>query len=242
VGFSVVLAAVFLVNLWAAEQVPLPEYTVMRANTPIRVDGRLSESAWKHAPRLSPFLMWDGTGAPDITVCRMLWDNRYLYVAFECRDKKITAKFRRRDEPLYSSDDVVEVFLDAAGDLKHYAEVIVNPKGVLFDAYQVTNEAGDAPSISLLDWDMKACRVAAWIDRKAGVWTVELAVPFSSFPWQLSPPKGGSVWRAAVTRYDRPDPPSGELQHYAWSPPYRRGWPHVVGRFGKLVFSERAVD
>ncbi len=108
--------------------------------------------------------------------------------------------------------------------------MIVNPKGVLFDAYQVTNEAGDAPSISLLDWDMKACRVAAWIDRKAGVWTVELAVPFSSFPWQLSPPKGGSVWRAAVTRYDRPDPPSGELQHYAWSPPYRRGWPRCGGQ------------
>jgi hypothetical protein len=235
------------------KEVPLPEYTVLRAPGPIRVDGRLSEAGWQAAPRLSSFYTWDGGSAEDLTVCRMLWDDRYLYIAFECQDQDVVAKGRRRDEPLYATDDVVEAFLDPVGDLRHYAEVIVNPRGVLFDAYQVTNEAGDAPAISLLDWDMRDVKVAVRVqgsvrepnEPKAAAtgWTVELAVPFSSFPWQVKPPEEGSVWRAALTRYDRPDPAEGDLQHYAWSPPYRQGWPHIVDRFGRLIFSgQRAVE
>ena len=212
----------------------VPEYAVARAVGPVRVDGRLDERAWKSAPRMQAFATWDGKPAPDITVCRLVWDSRYLYVAFECKDDRVVAKCTKRDQPLYATDDVVEAFLDPEGALRHYAEVIVNPRGVLFDAYQVTNEAGDAPAVSLLDWDMKGCRAAA--SRTKDGWAVELAVPFSCFPWQVQAPKEGTVWRAAFTRYDRPDPKDGELQHYAWSPPYRRGWPHVVARFGKLVF------
>ncbi|MGQ9524214.1 MAG: carbohydrate-binding family 9-like protein [Armatimonadota bacterium] len=229
-----VLMLLAAASIVCADGVDVPEYEVVRAVGAVRVDGRLDDPAWKSAPRMPPFVTWDGGPAPDLTVCRLLWDSRYLYLGFECRDSHVVAKCTKRDQPLYATDDVVEAFLDPDGRLKHYAEIIVNPKGVLFDAYQVTNEAGDAPAVSLLDWDMKGCRVAT--SRTRDGWVVELAVPFSCFPWQIQPPKEGTVWRAAITRYDRPDPKEGELRHYAWSPPYRRGWPHVVARFGKLVF------
>lgn len=236
-GLAAVCSCLLL--LWAASatragSAEVPEYVITRAAGPVRVDGRLDEPAWKAAPRMQAFVTWDGKPAPDITACRLLWDSRYLYIAFECKDDRVVARCTKRDQPLYAADDVVEAFLDPEGTLRHYAEIIVNPRGVLFDAYQVTNEAGDAPAVSLLDWDIKGGRAAA--GRTKDGWSVEVAVPFTCFPWQVQAPKEGTVWRAAFTRYDRPDPKDGELLHYAWSPPYRRGWPHVVARFGRLVF------
>lgn len=227
----------------------IPTYVVQHTDQRISVDGRATEKCWQDAQRVPPLLMWDGKPAPDITECKLLWDDRALYVLFVCQDADIQASFRNRDEPLYQ-EDVVEVFIDADADEKTYMELIVNPLNTVFDNYLLCDPAINK-SASVVAWTCTGWTTAVKVDgtvrhpRKKDsseqadrCWTVEMRIPFATFVLTTGPsgkaPRDGDVWRAALTRYDRPD--GRNLMHYAWSPPYSRGWPHVTRRFGRLVF------
>jgi hypothetical protein len=216
------------------------------------IDGTLDEAAWRGAASTSPFLTWDGKDAGNPVDCRALWDDETLYFAFRCPDPNIVAVHAHRDQNLWEHD-VVEMFIDPEGDLRMYIEVIVNPLNAVFDAYQITNENRDAPAISLVDWDAKRMRTAVRLAGKVKKpeiepaepdreWTVEVAIPFDTFvKGRNLPPKTGDVWRLALTRYDGRDAVDPEYRHYAWSPPYRKGWPHVLRRMGFLEFSDEIV-
>ncbi len=230
----------------------VPSYTVHRTTGPIHIDGRLDEADWQHAGRVSPFRTWDDKPFSDDTEVKALWDDQRLYVAFRCRDSHIVAGKSERDDPIYSTDDVVEMFMDPEGTLKRYTEVIVSARNVVFDAYQITNAAGDAPDLMFRDWDAKRMQTAVHVEGRlktpgeaAGApdlqWTAEVAIPYDTWiKTQHSPPRDGDVWRAALTRYNRPNDQTPEW-HTAWSPPFKQGWPHIVARFGRLVFSSRPV-
>lgn len=230
----------------------VPGYTVRRTTGPLRIDGRLDEPDWRRAERVGAFRTWDDKPAPDDTDVKVLWDDHRIYFAFHCRDRHIVARPGPRDDPLWEADDVVEFFVDPEGTLKMYVEVIVSARNVLFDAYQITNATGDAPELMFKDWDAKGMQSAVRVegrlkrpgepaDNRDRAWSAEVAVPFDTFiRMKNRPPKDGDVWRAALTRYNRPDTSTPEW-HTAWSPPFRRGWPHMVSRFGRLVFSSRPV-
>ena len=115
-------------------ELPIPSYTVTRAAQAITVDGKADEKAWQQAERCSRFVLWNGKESADLTDCKLLWDDKALYVLFVCRDSDIQAKLKKHDDPLYS-EDVVEIFLDADADMKTYMELIVNPLGTTFDNY-----------------------------------------------------------------------------------------------------------
>lgn len=230
----------------------VPAYTVRRATGPIRIDGRLDEADWQRAERMSPFRTWDDKPAPDDTVVKALWDNERIYFGFLCRDSQIVAGKSQRDDPIYSTDDVVELFIDPEGALKMYTEIIVSARNVVFDAYQITNAAGDAPELMFRDWDAKRMQTAVHVDGRLKTpgepadgqdrsWSAEVAIPYDTWiKMRNKPPHDGDEWRAALTRYNRPDNQTPEW-HTAWSPPFRRGWPHIVARFGRLAFSSRSV-
>ena len=77
------------------------------------------------------------------TTARMCWDDKRLYVAFDCADKDILATMTKRDELLFH-EEVVEVFLEPSGDLKRYFEIEVSPRNVIFDA-TIINTSGHCP-------------------------------------------------------------------------------------------------
>ena len=97
-----------------AAAVEVPAYDVKRAASRIVVDGKPDDAAWKAASPLEFQFPWDKqTGAKQKTTARMLWDDEFLYVAYECEDADITAHFEKRDDPTYR-DDAVEIFINPA--------------------------------------------------------------------------------------------------------------------------------
>lgn len=242
----------------------IPTYVVKRTVDAITIDGVASEQTWRRARRVRRFVGWDGAEVPDLTDCKMVWDDHALYILFVCRDEDIQASHARRDDPLWE-EDVVEAFIDADGDGKTYVELIVNPLNTVFDNYLLRNPlkktgtkgVGEVhPQAMIVSWTCEGLTSAVTVDGTvrdpAGptgrdvdrCWTVEMRVPFSSFVLtsaaMCEPPRDGDVWRIALTRYDRPD--AGTFLHMAWSPPYQCGWPHETDRFGRAVFSAEPVS
>src|SRR5207237_413502 len=92
----------------------------VKTTTPPTIDGDLSDTAWKTAPKVETFLdQQTGAIATDQTVAYILYDDKYIYVAFACKDSqpdKITARETIRDYRYNNfdglSEDSVEVFFD----------------------------------------------------------------------------------------------------------------------------------
>ena len=102
--------------------------TAYRTDQPIQVDGHLEEAAWKFTAPLGPFLTDQLAGAARYpTYARLLWDDDYLYVAFECEDRDIQAGKTRRDQRLWE-DDVLIIVLDPDSDGKDYLSGIPHIK------------------------------------------------------------------------------------------------------------------
>ena len=58
---------------------PVPAYQVKRASTPIVVDGKLDDPAWKTAATIEFQFPWSQqTGAKQKTSARLLWDDQLL--------------------------------------------------------------------------------------------------------------------------------------------------------------------
>src|SRR5262249_46516062 len=63
---------------------PPKGYVCYRATTPITVDGRLDEAAWRDVPWTDSFVDIEGAANPPPrfrTRAKMLWDDEYFYVA-----------------------------------------------------------------------------------------------------------------------------------------------------------------
>ncbi|MBL8222571.1 MAG: carbohydrate-binding family 9-like protein [Bryobacterales bacterium] len=84
-----------------ATPAPAQSYEVHRAATKIIVDGKLDDTAWKRAATTELQFPWDQPGAKQKTVVRLLWDDDYLYAAYDCDDADIVAHFDKRDDPTY---------------------------------------------------------------------------------------------------------------------------------------------
>jgi hypothetical protein len=214
-----------------------PEYTCYRAAKPIVVDGRLDDASWQGAAAIP--LVWADSGAQprQPTTVRLLWDDQYLYVAFECQDDDIWGVTTERDKDIYNQE-VVEVFVDDDCDDHSYIEIEVNPLNAVLDLF-VLNRGG--PIRGLWGWDSPGLLTAVYVDgdpTRRGtadrLWAVELAIPMSDFMTAPHlPPRPGDVWHANVYRIDRAE--SGD-EYTAWSPPGRINY-HTPERFGRLVFS-----
>ena len=79
------LMLLLLCSAALAQDAPL-RYECRRATTPIRVDGRLDDAAWKDAPWTAAFVDIEGdakTRPRFQTRVKLLWDDRFLYIAAE---------------------------------------------------------------------------------------------------------------------------------------------------------------
>jgi Carbohydrate family 9 binding domain-like len=101
--------AILGVTVAAAQ--PFPRYDVRRADSPVVVDGRLDEPAWRRAKPTTKFhFNWWTSGDKEPTVARLLWDDTNLYAGYYCHDRHISATVTERHGPV-SLDDCVEIFL-----------------------------------------------------------------------------------------------------------------------------------
>jgi len=217
----------------------LPRYTCHRATGPIEIDGRIEEPAWGKAQAVTFQFPWEKASRLRCkTIARALWDDKDLYISFDCPDDPdLTARYTRRDDPTYE-EDTVEVFIMAdPNQPTSYIGLEMNCLGTLYD-YLVVQKRLYA------QFDLKGVRLKARIngtvnrsdDHDRG-WSLEVMIPLEDFK-ELTPrfpPKPGTVWRFNLYRLDGLEP---DRQYSLWSdvktpaPNY-----HVPGRFGYLVFA-----
>ena len=85
-----------------------PSYEVARTKAPIQVDGRLDEAAWQAAETFAFFHNRDGSPAPPelATVAKALYDDTYIYFAFDSTDPNAWSTRNERDLHLWEEEEV----------------------------------------------------------------------------------------------------------------------------------------
>ncbi|MBI5501160.1 MAG: carbohydrate-binding family 9-like protein, partial [Deltaproteobacteria bacterium] len=224
-------------------QYDLPATVVPQVNASITTDGRLDEPEWAVAAVLDPFVLAPDGAASDRVRARVLWNSRFLYVAFEVRDPLLVAQFSRRDDAIYD-EDAVQVLLDEDGDGADYYDYAASPTGVLYDCALAEPTKGEPKEFTATDF-----RAGVVLDGTANDaapdrgYTMELQIPFQALSkFKERSPRAGTTWRANFSVLDMPAlaaagaaPPRQE--GFAWSAPQVTNF-HVPRRFGELTFGE----
>ena len=114
-------------------------------------------------------------------------------------------------------DDEVEIFIDANGDGKTYAQILVN---------------GAGKKAEFLDQNATpiGTRVAAHVT-EGKCWELELMIPYKGLC--VKPPKPGDVWRINIVRQRLPTKQSGH-QLITWAPLEKSFF--EIQNFGPLKF------
>jgi len=222
---------------------PVPIYFCEQTHQPLTLDGRLHEPAWDEAESAGPFVNWDGTEPAAPTEAKMLWDRENLYLAVWGEDHDLRGHKLHHDDSLWEENEVVEWFIDAAGDGGAYLEFEVNPLNTVVDLL-LPGVGVLGPLAARKAWDSRGLRTAVALagtlndDQPDQGWTVEAALPLEDvIDAPHTPPQAGDVWRVNLYRVDQI---GEEVQFYAWSPTLTpRPNFHVPERFGKVMFMHR---
>lgn len=257
-----------MTTLPAQGQTPPPpkSYICYRAEKTISVDGKLDERSWKKAAWTSSFVDIEGDKKPlplQETRVKMLWDDRYLYIAAQIEEEHIWAYQDKKDQIVYLENDF-EVFIDPDGDTNNYYELEVNAINNTFDLFlpKPYRKGGRAQ----LKWDIKGLKSAVSVNGtlndakdKDKRWFVEIAIPFESLSTEnVKPiiPTDASEWRINFSRvnwqhevdqqgrYNRKrNAETGKIipeYNWVWSPQGIINM-HYPEYWGKLVFTGERV-
>ena len=183
-------------------------YLSPRVATPLIIDGRLDEGAWARAPWTERFVDIDGVRpVPLATRAKMLWDDRFFYIAAELEEPDLWATLTERDAIIFYDNDF-EVFIDPDGDTHAYYELEVNALGTAWDLLLARPYRDGGPALHA--WDIAGLQVGVQVrgtlnqpgDRDQG-WTLELALPWEVLKEAAPgrrPPREGERWRVNFSR------------------------------------------
>lgn len=220
-----------------APQQPLPEYRVPRASRAPVIDGKLDDEIWKAAPAVTLGSSMDGTPVQKKTTARILYDDKFLYVAFDSEDADVWGSLRKKDDPIYT-EDAVEIFIDANGDGKSYNELQVSPHNVNFDAAFVTRRSDLAEAMKWESGMKSAVTIRGTLDNDADKddgWTAELQIPLDKLmDVPRLPPQKGDSWRFNLYRLEHLVRRQ-QIEGQSFSPLFAGDFHHLP-RFGKLIF------
>lgn len=241
------------------------QYICYKTPQNLKIDGKLDEDAWQKASWTTEFVDIEGAKQPlplQATKAKMLWDDKYLYIAAKLDEKHLWSYQNKKDQVVFLENDF-EVFIDPDGDGHDYFELEVNPINNTFDLFlpKSYRNGGDA----LISWDIKGMKTAVYCNGTVNnpkdedqFWTVEIAIPFESVGMGLKVPlpKDLSLWRINFSRVEwqhevkngkyvrkaKADG-TGVLPEYnwVWSPQDAINM-HIPDRWGYLIFSDKKVS
>jgi hypothetical protein len=228
----------------AGKPAALPEYTILRASGPIKIDGKLDEADWARAKSVGDFkFAWYQSGDKEQTVVKLLWDDQFLYLAYRCEDAHIFATRTKRGSDVWR-DDCVEVFTAPDPDRPHdYFNIEMNVNGVCLEGHHPQGVDTDARP----RWRAEGIQIAATVQGTKNDdsdtddhWVLEAAIPLAAFRGVAKnvPPKSGDIWRLNLNRL------GGQTneQFSQWSPSSTKEPQfHAPDDFGKVTFSEITV-
>lgn len=216
-----------------------PSVVAVRSPQPLSLDGKLDEEVYKKASKIYLKNSMDKKEIGDPayeSYAQVAYDDRYLYVAFSCKDQDIHSSFTQRDEHLWK-EEAVEFFIDTDKEPNNYLEFEVSPRNVLYDSYIVDPKNIDVPATSKLDLaDIQtAVHVEGTVNQRKDQdqrWTVEMAIPFAEMVEDFTPAMlKDASWKVNFYRINRDKSP---LEYMAWSP--TQGSFHQPDKFGTLIF------
>lgn len=233
-------------------------YRIQRAPSPPTVDGRLTEATWARAAWTTPFVNSAGRDRPAPpyrTRAKMMWDDRFLYLAAKLEEPDVRASFTTRDTTVWR-ENAFEVFIDPTGDTHHYYEFQINARETHWDL-MLTRPYRDG-GVPISAWDLRGLKKGVAVqgtlndpsDTDTG-WTVELALPWAVLAEaapDAEPPVDGDRWRLNLTRMQWPASvvdgryvrDTTENDASAWSP-QGDGSFHMPERWGVVAFSDAVV-
>jgi hypothetical protein len=183
-----------------------------RAESPVQVDGVLSDSAWTAAPWSENFADIEG-GRKSVprfrTRVKMLWDDRYLYIGAELTEPQVWGTLTKRDTVIFYDNDF-EVFIDPDGDNCEYGEFEMNALNTGWDLFlpKPYRDGGHPDDGWNIDGIVTAVHVDGTLNSPADTdrgWSVEIAMPWASLSrcsHSVAAPGDGSQWRINFSRVE----------------------------------------
>jgi uncharacterized repeat protein (TIGR03806 family) len=180
------------------KQWPKDTFECRWADTPIVIDGKLDDAAWKHAEVIdSFFLPWLKDKARPVgtaTKARLLWDREHLYFAAEMEDIDVA-----------ENDDQLFLFLKPAIDKPGYYEFQASPTGALLGMFW-PQRVDDTRFRRDADFQVNAKATIDGTlnknsDRDKG-WTIEGCIAWRNLLRAGGRPGPGDEWRFALCRKD----------------------------------------
>lgn len=185
----------------------LAEVECRWAETPIVIDGRADEAAWKDAVPAGDFQQhWSGSTPKAKTAVRLLWDREWLYFFADLADADVWADVTEHDGKLWEND-VFELFFRPSQNYAGYYEFEVNAASAIFDAFLPgadSKDAVDAQKNGTFHIEAKVVvhgTLNKRDDRDDG-WSVEGRIPWGDFGATGGRPEPGEEWTLNLARYD----------------------------------------
>jgi len=256
------LLSAFLVQ---SKQTTLPKhYVCYRADVPLKIDGKATESCWQKVPWTDDFcdILGDQGPVPRFrTRAKILWDNNFLYIFALIQEPHIWANVTHRDDVIFQDNDF-EVFIDPDGDTHNYYEYEMNALNTQWDL-RLTSPYRDG-GIAITSWNFdgmfSAVNLDGTINNPADTdrcWSVEIAFPMKSFrdSTGVIPVKTGDQWRINFSRVEwqilikdghylkKTNPGTGRSlpeDNWVWSPQGTVNM-HCPEKWGYLQFSDQVA-
>lgn len=199
-------------------------YVCYKTLNNIVVDGDIRTHEWAEVPWSDMFVNIEGENGQkplQDTRVKMLWNDTYLYIAAELKEKDVWAYLTERESAVFYDNDF-EVYIDPDGDSHTYFELEVNAIGTIWDLLLI-KPYRDMSNPALSSWNFNgmqsAVKVYGTINDGGDVdegWTVELALPIRSITESTNiTPRGGDQWRINFSRVE-------------WMTQFREGKYHKV--------------
>lgn len=203
-------------------QIPKRKYTTtyIQSDAAPKVDGLINEEAWNLVEWSGDYVEWspeENTTPTEQTKLKILYDDKYLYVAFRCYDKDPEGVVRRLSRRDGFDGDWVEINIDSFHDLRTAFSFTISASGVRGEEF-ITNNGNSWDNTWNPIWMAKTN-----VDDEG--WTAEIKIPLSQLRFSKDQNK---VWGIQSTRrYFRNE----ERSVWQRNPQNSPGW---VSEFGEL--------
>ncbi|MEQ8238252.1 MAG: DUF5916 domain-containing protein [Cyclobacteriaceae bacterium] len=210
------------VGIQAQEIIPKKKYTTSFIENGLapKIDGKLDEPSWEKVEWSGDYTEWspeENTAPTEQTKLKILYDDKYLYVAFRCFDKDPKGVVRRLSRRDGFDGDWVEINIDSFHDLRTAFSFTISASGVRGEEF-ITNNGASWDNTWNPIWMAKTN-----VDDEG--WTAEIKIPLSQLRFGKDTDQ---VWGIQSTRrYFRNE----ERSVWQRNPLNSPGW---VSEFGEL--------
>jgi hypothetical protein len=230
----------------------------------------MREPEWQKAEWTEYFGDIEGSLKPEPrlkTRVKMLWDDKYLYIAAQLEETDVWANLTERESVVFYDPDF-EVFIDPDGDTHHYLEYEMNALNTQWDLMLLKPYRDDTVNnVAIDNWNFNGIKSAVFVDGTINNpsdtdkgWTLEIAFPldalsevsstgknpvsgeqyridFSRVEWQIEKRDGKYVKK--TRQVNGMEKPLPE-NNWVWSPQGLVNM-HQPETWGYLQFSEKTI-